>query len=127
MTDRSLNQEKPVNSPMNYQDTTLSVDDDSITIAKYGMFGSTRTIAFSDISQVTSSRIGTLGRWRLAGAGPGSGTRNWYGWDNRRRFKDTAYALDIGRFWRPTVTPDDPNAFRAALPPTLEVQEPLTG
>ena len=107
---------------MNYEDATLSVDSESITIAKYGMFGSTRTISFEDISRVTSSRLGTLGRWRLAGAGPGSGARNWYGWDSRRRFKDTAFSLDVNRFWRPTITPDDPQAFSGALPPGFELR-----
>ena len=111
----------------NYEDATLSVDDDSITIARYGMLGSTRTIPFGAISQVTSSAISTLGKWRLAGAGPGGGARNWYGWDSSRRFKDTAFSFDVNRFWRPTVTPDDPDAFRAALPPTLEAPEPMTG
>ena len=117
---------------MRYEDATVSVDGDGITIKRYGTFGSQRTIPFDDITTVTASRLGSLGKWRLVGAGPGvwlsladaqdRGSRNWYGWDRDRRSKETAYSLDVNRFWRPTITPDDPETFRAALPPTLDVR-----
>ena len=108
--------------PLRYEDATVSVDGDGITIKRYGTFGSQRTIPFDDITTVTASRLGSLGKWRLVGAGPGGGSRNWYGWDSDRRSKETAYSLDVSRFWRPTITPDDPETFRAALPPTLDVR-----
>lgn len=107
---------------MGYEDTTISIDGGGITINRYGIFGSPRTIPFDAITTVTISRLGSFGRWRLVGWGPGSGNRNWYGWDRTRRTKEAAYSFDTGRFWRPTVTPDDPELFLAALPATLEVR-----
>lgn len=105
---------------MNYEDPTVSVQDDGITIRRYGMFGSTKVVPFDAVVALTELPLGALGKWRLAGAGPGTGWRNWYGWDNARRTKDTAYAFDIGGFWRPAVTPDDAALFAAALPDHIE-------
>ena len=107
---------------MRYEDTALSVNGNGITIKRYGSFGSPKTMLFDDITTVTVSSLGSLGRWRLVGWGPGSGLRNWYGWDRSRRAKETAYSFDIGRFWRPTVTPADPELFLEALPSTLDVR-----
>lgn len=105
---------------MRYEDTTVLIDDDGITIRRYGIFGSARTVSFDAITTVTVSSLGSLGKWRLVGWGPGGGSRNWYGWDRARRTKGTAYAFDVNRFWRPTVTPEDPKLFLAALPSNLE-------
>ena len=107
---------------MRYSDRTVLVDGDGVTIKRYGMFGSHRTIRFDDITMVTMSRLGSVGKWRLVGAGPGGGIRNWYGWDNSRRSKHTAYSFDVNRFWRPTVTPDNAEAFLSALPEMLDIR-----
>lgn len=107
---------------MRYSDKTVFVDGDGITLKRYGIFGSRRSLRFDDITKVTASRLGSIGKWRLVGAGPGGGTRNWYGWDNARRSKNMAYAIDVNRFWRPTVTPDDPEAFLSAMPPNIEIR-----
>jgi len=107
---------------MRYEDATVSVDGDGITIKRYGTFGSQRIIQFDDITTVTTWRLGSVGKWRLVGAGPGGGSRNWYGWDSDRRSKETAYSFDVNRFWRPTITPDDAESFRVALPSTIDVR-----
>jgi hypothetical protein len=109
---------------MKYEDSTVLVEMDGITIKRYGMFGSSRTIRFGDIEAGKALRLGSVGKWRLVGSGPGGGTRNWYGWDNTRRSKEAAYSFDVNRFWRPTVTPDDPEAFLSALPQTVEIADP---
>lgn len=104
---------------MHYEDTMVSVDGNGITIKRYGFFGSPRTIRFEEVAEVTETRLGDIGRWRLVGAGPGGGMRNWYGWDGSRRSKDTAFSFDVDRFWHPTVTPEDADGFRIALPTGL--------
>jgi len=109
---------------MKYEDSTVVVDSDGIIIKRYGMFGSSRAIRFGDIEAGKALRLGSVGRWRLVGSGPGGGTRNWYGWDKTRRSKEAAYSFDVNRFWRPTVTPDDPEAFLSALPQTVEIADP---
>jgi hypothetical protein len=105
---------------MQYEDTTVAVDGAGLTIKRYGIFGAQRIIRFEDITTVTASTVGSVGRWRLVGSGPGGGFRNWYGWDRARRSKETAYSFDVNRFWRPSITPDDPELFLAALPSTLD-------
>jgi hypothetical protein len=107
---------------MQYEDTTVAVDSDGLTIKRYGVFGAQRAIRFADITAVTRSSLGSVGRWRLVGSGPGGGGRNWYGWDTTRRSKETVYAFDVNRFWRPSITPDDPESFLAALPSTLDIR-----
>lgn len=62
---------------MRYEDTTVSIDSDDITIKRYGPFGTPRTIRFEDIAEATKSRLGSVASWRLVGAGPGGGGRNW--------------------------------------------------
>jgi hypothetical protein len=106
---------------MRYEDGTVMVDGDGVTIRRYGTFGSVRTLWFDDIAEVTVRRLGSAGKWRLVGAGPGGGWRNWYGWDGTRRSKGAAFVFDVGRFWRPTVTPDDPESFSAALLPNIRI------
>jgi len=111
---------------MNYEDGTVAVNGDGVSIKRYGTFGSVRTLRFDDIVKVTVVRLGSAGKWRLVGAGPGGGWRNWYGWDRGRRSKEIAYVFDVGRFWRPTVTPDDPEAFSAALAQTTQIDRSET-
>ena len=105
---------------MRYEDNTVSVDGDSITIRRYGVFGSPRTMSFDAITAVTVSSLTPVGKWRLVGWGPGAGSRNWYGWDRNRQKKKTAYSFDVNRFWRPTVTPNDSESFLTALPSIIE-------
>lgn len=106
---------------MRYEDDTVSISATGVTIKRYGMFGSQRTLPLDAIAGVTERRLGSVGKWRLAGAGPGGGWRNWYGWDRGRRSKEVAYAFDVGRFWRPTLTPVDPESFFSALLPAIQI------
>ena len=100
---------------MRYDDPTVSVAEDAVVLRRYSLFGRSRTIRFDEIRSVDERAIGRLERWRVAGAGPGTPWRSWYGWDSGRRSKSTAFVLDVGRFWRPTVTPDEPASFSASL------------
>lgn len=52
------------------------------------------------------------GRWRTWGSGD---LVHWLNLDPGRRHKQQAFVVDIGRRAKPVVTPDDPDAFRAAL------------
>ena len=55
---------------------------------------------------------------RLDGTGRiwGSGDFvHWFNLDGHRPGKERAFVLDLGGTVKPVVTPDDPDAFRAAL------------
>ncbi len=102
-----------------YQDSTVSADETGITINRYGLTGEKR-ISYDEISSATVFNIGTTGRWRLIGAGPNR-FRSWYNWDRSRRGKTKAIEIDTGGFFHPTVTPDDTDAFIAAISDHVKV------
>lgn len=97
-----------------YNDTRLSADEQGVVIRGYGVFGGTKHLAYTDVDSVTEFVFGAAGRWRLIGAGFNS-PRRWFSWDPGRRSKSVGFAFDVGGFWIPTVTPDDPAAFRDEL------------
>jgi hypothetical protein len=43
------------------------------------------------------------------------GLIHWFNLDPGRRHKQRAFVVDLGRRAKPVITPDDPDAFRAAL------------
>lgn len=102
--------------PTLYEDPTVAVTPDHVVLKRYTLFGRQKSIRIDGIRTMDQRPIGRLERWRVAGAGPGTPWRSWYGWDAGRRTKTTAFVLDLGRFWRPTVTPDDPIGFAANMP-----------
>ncbi|MGI9585657.1 MAG: hypothetical protein ACR2N7_08720 [Acidimicrobiia bacterium] len=97
-----------------YSDHRVQADEHAVTIRGYSLFGGTRILAYSDVDSVTEFGFGAAGRWRLIGAGFNS-PRRWFAWDPGRRSKSVGFAFDVGRFWVPTVTPDDPAAFREVV------------
>ena len=101
--------------PTLYEDPTVTVTADHVVLKRYSLLGRPKTIRIDDISTIDERPLGRLERWRVAGAGPGTPWRSWYGWDAGRRTKTTGFVLDLGSFWRPTVTPDDPVDFAASL------------
>lgn len=52
------------------------------------------------------------GRWRVWGSGD---LVHWFNLDPGRRHKRQAFVVDLGRRAKPVVTPDYPDAFRAAM------------
>jgi hypothetical protein len=51
-------------------------------------------------------------RWRIWGSGD---LRHWWNLDPRRPSKTVALVLDVGRFVRPTITPNDPATVERLL------------
>jgi len=103
-------------SPPDYQDRHLTLQGGVLTIHKYYFptFGPKR-VAVDDIVQVTRHPMTGIfsGRGRLHG---GTFTR-WLHWDLSRFRKDCLFVLDVtgNGIVHPTVTPDNPDAFVAAL------------
>ena len=97
-----------------YEDNTVLVDDTGITINRYAITGRKKRIRFDEIRSVTVYDMGVVERTRLIGAGLRR-MRNWYNWDRSRRAKTKAAAINTGGLFHPTVTPDDADAFIAAI------------
>ncbi len=103
-----------------YEDNTVSADDTGITIRRYGATGAEKQISYNEIYSATTHDMGVTERWRLIGAGPVR-FRSWYNWDRSRRAKTKAIVIDTGGFFRPTVTPDDADAFISAISDHVKV------
>ncbi|MEO7588110.1 MAG: hypothetical protein ABIS84_08790 [Arachnia sp.] len=106
-------------TPNQYEDSTLSLDADTLTIKGYYFpwFGAKR-VPLANIRVVTRFPLTTWGgRWRIWGS---TTLQYWANLDVRRTGKDTAFTVDIGASITPFITPDDPSQFeralRAALP-----------
>lgn len=97
-----------------YLDPLITLDAAGIAIRHYYFpFATTKHIAWSEIRRVKRARMTAVsGRYRIWGSG---NFRDFYNLDRRRTDKDTKFVLDLGRRCRPVLTPDDPDAFAAAL------------
>jgi len=96
-----------------YEDRSIGVSDDALTIKGYYFPGTLKRIPLSTIRSVRRADMGTLrGRGRIWGtANPGY----WANFDPQRPRKSVAFLVDVGKAVKPFVTPDDPAAFEAAL------------
>ena len=88
----------------------------TVVIKHYTWLRRPRRIPRTDIRHIDTFETGLLsGRYRLVGISP-LRPRNWFSWERGRSDRSSvAVALDVGRFFHPTVTPDDPNAVVALL------------
>jgi len=95
-----------------YGDPLLTLEDGVLTIGGY--YGAApRRIRLDHVHGVTERSMGRLGgRLRIWGSGD---LRHWWNLDTGRPRKTRAFEIDMGGWIVPTVTPDDPDGFAAAL------------
>ena len=98
---------------MTYQDHSIGVTEDALTIRGYYFPGVVKRVPLSTIHSVRRAAMaGFRGRGRLWGtANPGY----WANFDPGRPHKTVAFLVDVGKAVKPFVTPDDPEAFASAL------------
>ncbi|TAM93632.1 MAG: hypothetical protein EPN43_00380 [Jatrophihabitans sp.] len=97
-----------------YRDPLITADADGVTVRRY-YFPTTNAkhIRWASIQAVSrQSMTGLSGRYRIWGSGD---LRRYFNLDTRRPKKDTAFEFDLGGWFRPVLTPDDPDAFAAVL------------
>jgi hypothetical protein len=95
-----------------YSDDRVTLDDQSLQIRTRR---SQRTIPVSDIrSAEVFPLTATGGRFRLVGLDLRR-PRTWFHWDPERHTKTAGIQLDIGRFFKIGVTPDDADQLLADL------------
>jgi hypothetical protein len=96
-----------------YQDPLISIQDGVLAIRRYYFPTGTKRIALAAIAAVEEYTMSkATGRWRTWGSGD---LVHWLNLDPRRRHKQQAFIIDLGRPAKPVITPDDPDAFRDAL------------
>ena len=100
-------------TPAFYRDALLTVEEGTLTIRRYGFPLTDKRIRVAEIRGAIDCPIGRWsGQLRMWGSGD---FRRWWNLDLGRRRKTRAFELDTGSRVRPMVTPDDPDAFAAAL------------
>jgi hypothetical protein len=90
---------------MEYDDGRILCDERGLVIRWYALFGA-KTVPYSRIRAATAGDMsGVGGRNRIWGS---SDLRHWYNLDATRPRKKTAIVLDLGKWVRPVITPDEP-------------------
>ena len=90
---------------MRYDDGLVSCDEDALTIRRYYVWGGSKRIPYQKIRSITTWEMTTSGgRARVWGSGD---FRHWWNLDMARPAKSVAFALDVGKHWMPTISPDD--------------------
>ena len=98
-----------------YEDEAVALGDEGVTIKNYRRPGDARQIPYDSIRGIDVYEMGFWsGRFRLVGISFGR-PRDWFHWDPKRRGKDTAISLDVGKWIRPTIAPEDPRAVESIL------------
>lgn len=96
-----------------YQDRWIECTGDEVRIHGYYFPWGTKHVPYTSIRKVRRLDMGLLtGRTRIWGT---ANPRYWASLDPKRPLKRVAYVLEIAKFVRPFVTPDDPDAFEAAI------------
>ena len=98
---------------MAYQDGSIGVTDDALTIKGDYFPGTVKRVPLATIRSVRRSETSAFrGRGRIWGtANPGY----WATFDPRRPRKTVAFLVDAGKAVKPFVTPEDRAAFETAL------------
>jgi hypothetical protein len=114
-----------------YSDRWITCGPSDVRIRGYYFPWGTKRIPYASIRAVRRVKIGTLtGRGRIWGT---SNPRFWAGFDPSRPRKTSGLILDLGKFVKPFVTPDDTAAAeavirgRAGLGPAPEEPPPSPG
>lgn len=91
-----------------YEDDAIALNETGITIKHYYLPGRPRHITYEEIVRAGLISLGfATGRYQLIGFSPGR-LRHFFHWDRRRSTKRRGVSLDIGRWRRLAITPDDP-------------------
>ena len=90
-----------------YRDRWIDCSPDRIRIRGYYFPWGTKRIPCSSVRSVRRVDIGAFtGKGRIWGT---ANPRYWASLDPQRRNKRVGLILDVGRFVRPFITPDDPD------------------
>jgi hypothetical protein len=106
-----------------YEDDGILLGEDQLTIKSYRWGGNARRIAYRSVRSFEVFEMGLwTGRFRMVGISVGR-PRNWIPWGRSRTNKSTAISLDVGKWLRPTIVPDDPAAVDGILRGVVETEK----
>ncbi|MFH8554656.1 hypothetical protein ACH4FE_13735 [Streptomyces celluloflavus] len=100
-------------SSSSYRDRWIEYTPDAVRIRGYYFPWGTKTVPYRSIRAIRQVTMAPAnGQARLWGT---ANPRYWASLDPGRAGKDTALVLDLGKFVRPFITPDDPAAVAALI------------
>jgi hypothetical protein len=101
-------------SPRLYHDRWIECTAEALIIRGYYFpFGNKKIIPYNRIRRIREYEMGPLtGKGRIWGSGD---FRHYLNFDPGRPRKKRALILDLGRFIRPVITPDDVTQVRAII------------
>ena len=98
---------------LSYDDGRVRVDGDGVALRAYYFPWGTKHVALASVVGLERVDLSAgRGRARIWGT---ANPRYWANLDASRAKKRVGFLLDLGRSITPLVTPDDPDAFEAAL------------
>lgn len=96
-----------------YHDKRLAVGSEGLSIKGYYLPWGTKRVAIASIASLTRVDIGTFtGRGRVWGT---ANPKYWANFDAARPTKTVGFIVNLNKRISPFVTPDDPEAFEAAI------------
>lgn len=102
-----------------YDDDAVTLDEIGITVKNYYLPGRPRLIRYDDIVAVELISLGFgNGRRQLVGVGP-LRPRTFFHWDRKRSGTARALSLDLGRWLRVAITPEEPEEVFAIVSESL--------
>jgi hypothetical protein len=107
---------EPSDAMAHYEDPRIKTDDQQIALRMYYFPVGTKRIRWERVAEVREHDMGagiTGGRWRIWGSGD---LVHWMPLDIRRPKKRRMFIFHLRESpFRPCITPDDPEAFKAVL------------
>jgi hypothetical protein len=96
-----------------YRDSGLSCDAVGLTIRRYYFPWGSKRVRFDEVRSLQRVQLSALrGGARIWGT---ANPRYWVNLDVKRPTKTVGLILDVGKWVRPFVTPDDPDALEAII------------
>jgi hypothetical protein len=96
-----------------YEDPRIECTAGGLRIRGYYLPWASKQIPYPTIRSIRRVNLGALtGRGRIWGT---ANPRYWANFDPKRPRKRVGFVLEVGRTVHPFLTPDDPDAFEAAL------------
>lgn len=97
-----------------YDDGLIGCSSDGLVIRRYGAFLRPKRVPYAQIRTARRVALGSVSfsRWRIWGS---TDFRHWFNFDRHRPSKRVGFALDLGTWVEPVLTPYDPERFVAVL------------
>ena len=106
-----------------YHDRWIDCPAGEIRIRAYYFPWGTKRIPYSSLTSIRRVAISAMhGQFRIWGT---ANPRYWAGLDPSRPSKQVGFVIDLGKAVCPFVTPEDPDAFEAAVRSHADLGTPL--